>query len=185
MTSISKPLSIARVMNILLRDRWVKFGKLKRRHAPVSAFFASEILKIRSLFDFPSHNLSSNGRTCGKIGMAKPVDVLCRNVIMRPASRSTSARVSEPASAWPSPASPRNSRKSALACASALNCCARTSPTIALNWSNVGVSRIGFSRFAERRWAGGELAMILSRKAKEKTSLMHEICKFLDAAPKE
>ena len=74
-TFISTPLSIARVMNILLSDRWVKFGKLKRRHAPVSAFFASEILKIRSLFDFPSQSFEKrphlrkdrNGKACARL----------------------------------------------------------------------------------------------------------------------
>ncbi len=62
-------------MNILLSDRWVKFGKLKRRHAPVSAFFASEILKIRSLFDFPSQSFEKrphlrkdrNGKACARL----------------------------------------------------------------------------------------------------------------------
>src|SRR5262249_9441218 len=101
-----------------------------------------------------------------------------------PDAKSTSADVSEPASACPSPANPRNSKKSALSCASALTIWERTSAIIAVNCSNVGVSRIGLSRFTERRCAVGETVKIRSRKAELNTSLTHEIWRLRDAEPK-
>jgi hypothetical protein len=122
------------------------------------------IPKTLSRLVFPSQSLSNSGRSCGKIGTTDPVEVLCLNVIIRPALRSTSLRRSERASACPSPASPRNSRKSALSFASGLNTCARTSAMIALNCSQVGVSRIGFSRLIYFRCAAGEPEIILSPK---------------------
>jgi len=64
-------------------------------------------------------------------------------MLIIPESRSTCSRRRFDASAWPSPASPMNSTKSALSCASPLNGCARISATIAWNCSNDGVIRIG------------------------------------------
>src|SRR5262249_44774330 len=54
---------------------------------------------------------------------------------------------------------------------------------IALNCSNVGVSRIGFSRLAERRCAAGEDVMMRSRIAASNNSLAHEMCRLRDAEP--
>ena len=56
-----------------------------------------------------------------------------------------SAHFNAAASAWPNPARPRNSMKSALSFAVSANFCARIFPTIAWKSASVGVNRIGFS----------------------------------------
>ena len=161
----STPRSIARVMNVRRKLRCVNRGKESRLQAFASAFRASPIAKSRSFGPFPLHNFSTSGLSCGKTGIEKPVSVLRRCTMIRPAERSTWARVSALTSAWPNPARPMNSMKSPLCCASQLNLWPRMSATIALNCSKVGVSRIGLLRLRYLSPAAGFSAMILSLSA--------------------
>jgi hypothetical protein len=129
-------------MNIRRNARLEYFGSFKRAHAPARAFFASSTENtLASVEGLPAlaSRFSSNGRSCGKIGTAKPERVFCRNVRSCPRSRFTFAQVNPDVSACPSPASPRNSIKSALSSAVSAYFCSRMLVTIARNSSRLGV----------------------------------------------